>query len=78
MMDVFWTAALKPFVALAFFAVALVAARMLWHVIPPGRVKQVLFDRTLQKKHPWKFGLGLLVGCWGVMLLIGYLTYRGG
>lgn len=65
---------LKPFVALALFVFAYLVAQLLSRAIPEGRAKALLYDRTLQKRHPWKFGLGFLFGSWGLIGIIAVLV----
>lgn len=65
---------IKPFAALAFFSFAFLLAQVASRFIPEGAIKRVLYDRSLQKRHPWKFGLGFLVAGWGVIGLIAYLV----
>lgn len=68
-MTMFWAMALKGFVALAFFSVAYVISRILAKIIPNGRVKDVLFDRTLQARHPWKVFFLFTLFFFGAMAL---------
>lgn len=67
--------ALKPLVFVGLFFLAYVLARFAHRVIPNGRVKQVLYDRGLRARHPWKFGLGFAIGGYALIALIGYLVW---
>lgn len=64
---------LKPFVLVAWFFVVYLIARSLSRLIPGGRIKDILYDRTIQKRHPWKFGIAALVGTYGTICLMVYL-----
>lgn len=64
--------ALKPLVFLGLFLFAYFAARVVQRVLPDGRVKQVLYDRSLRTRHPWKFGLGFAAAGFAVIALIAY------
>jgi hypothetical protein len=65
---------IKPFAAVAFFVLAYLLARLLARTIPDGRIKALLYDRSIQKRHPWKFGLGFLFGSWALIGLIAFLV----
>jgi hypothetical protein len=67
---------LRPFAALLLFGfAAFVAMVVIKPLIPKGRVKDMLFDRTLQKRYPWRFAI-LAIGLgWGVPALIGWYVY---
>jgi len=73
MNDAFYVAMLRPFFALALFAVAFLIARSLARAIPNGKVKTLLFDRELQKRHPWKFFFMGAAGIWGAILAVALL-----
>jgi 4-hydroxybenzoate polyprenyltransferase len=60
---------LKPFAALVFFSLAYFIAKGIAKAIPGGRVKDVLYDRSVQRRHPWKFALLAMVTIWGVIAL---------
>lgn len=65
---------LRPFAALLVFGLAaFVAYVLLARVIPAGRVKRLLYDRTLQKRYPWRFAALGLIACYGTIALVGYL-----
>ncbi len=66
---------LKPLALLAFFFGVYVLARIVSPLIPNGGIKRLLYDKSLQKRHPWKFGLGLLFGVYGTIMLMVYF-YR--
>ncbi len=51
-----WALLLKPFVAVGLFFVVWMLARSLHRLIPGGRLRDVLYDRTLRDRHPWRFG----------------------
>ena len=61
---------LKPFAAFVFFAMAYAIARGLVGLIPSGRIKDVLYDKTIQKRHPWRFFLGFAALFYGVIVLV--------
>jgi hypothetical protein len=65
---------LKPFVAFLFFATAYVVARGLARLIPNGRIKDALYDRTLQKRYPWRFALLAMASIWGVVALVALVS----
>lgn len=58
---------LKPYLLLVLFtSVAFIAYKVIHPLMPDGPLKQVLFDRTIQQRHPWKFALcamGASYGC---------------
>lgn len=72
-MEMFWVMALKPFVAAVFLGIAYVIARGLAKLIPSGRVKDVLFDRTIAERHPWKIGFLVIFGGFGGIFLVAWL-----
>jgi 4-hydroxybenzoate polyprenyltransferase len=67
--------AFKSVGALLFFGVAYLLARLIAPLIPNGRFKSVLYDRSIKKKHPWKFAVLAMVSVWGTVALIA-LTIR--
>lgn len=67
--------ALKPLFLVGLFFFAYVVARFAHRAIPDGRVKRLLYDRSLRARHPWKFGLGFMVAGYAVMGLIAYLVW---
>lgn len=74
-MEMFFAMAIKPFFALALFAAAYVLARGLAKAIPNGRIKDVLFDPSIQRRHPWKFALLAILSGWGALFVAGFITY---
>lgn len=60
---------LRPLGALALFLGAYLIGRVVWHFIPPGRVRDVLYDREfgrlLQAQHPWTFFFAFLAAMLG-------------
>lgn len=68
---------LRPFFSLLLFgSAAFLAIVVLKPLIPDGRVKTVLYDRTLRTRHPWKFAFLAMATCWGMLGLVGWLVYR--
>lgn len=66
---------LKPFGALLFFGLAAFLAYFaVGPLIPNGRVKNVLYDRSIQKRHPWKFAALAFVTFYGTIALVSYLV----
>jgi hypothetical protein len=68
-----WAILLKPFVAVVLFAVVWLLARSIYRLIPNGRIRDVLYDKTLRERHPWRFGalilffyLAIGAGLWAV------------
>lgn len=43
-MSLFLSVFLKPFVAFVFFALAYVVSRILWRLIPDGKIKRALYS----------------------------------
>jgi hypothetical protein len=67
---------LRPLAALVLFGfAAFVAIVLLKPLIPSGRIKDLLYDRTLRLRHPWRFAILAMVLCWGVQGLIGWYVY---
>lgn len=66
---------LKPLGLVAFFFLAYVLARGLHRLIPDGKVKHVLYDKTLQARHPWKVGLGFMFAGYAAMGIIAFLVW---
>jgi hypothetical protein len=66
----FWVMLIKPFVALALFTAAWAIARSMRSAIPDGRVKTLFYDRTLQRRHPWKFFFAGACGIWGAIITV--------
>jgi hypothetical protein len=58
-----WAIALKPFALLAFFSAVAAIAFALYKLFPAGPLRDVLFDRTLRKRHPVAWTL-LVLGVW--------------
>jgi hypothetical protein len=65
---------LRPFGAFVLFGAALVVARVLWPLFPAGRLRSVLYDRSIKKNHPWKFAILGMVACYGTVALVYYLV----
>ena len=66
-----WAVVLKSLGALVLFgAAAFIAHKVLYPLIPNGRVKSLLYDRTIRTQHPWKFGAAVLFGCYGMLGLM--------
>lgn len=66
-------AAARPLGALVFFsAAAFLAYVVVAPLIPQGRLKGILFDKGIQQRHPWKFGLG---ACFAAYSVLGVLIY---
>lgn len=74
-MDWLIAVALKPLVFVGLFFLAYVLARVGHKAIPDGKVKRLLYDRTLRARHPWKFGLGFAIGAYAFIALIAYLVW---
>jgi hypothetical protein len=68
--------ALKPLGALLFFGFALFASRLLWPLIPRGSIKTLLYDPSIQKRHPWKFFFLAALLTWGLVAFLGLVVYR--
>lgn len=65
---------LRPFGSLVLYGfTALVAYKVLWHLIPQSKVKTALFDRGIRKRHPWKFGLLTFVAVYGTVCFMVWL-----
>jgi hypothetical protein len=67
--------ALKPLILFLGLCVVYVLARSMHRFIPEGRVKQLLYDRSLRARHPWKFGLGFAITGYATIAVIAYLVY---
>lgn len=65
---------LRLFVAVVVFSITFLIARAAYRYIPNGRLKRVLYDRTLRTRYPWRFGLGFLVLAWGGIFLAVWLV----
>jgi hypothetical protein len=61
---------LRPFGAFLYFGLALVIAHAIRPLIPNGRIKVILYDRTLRKRHPWRFFLGFAVVFYGTIAVV--------
>ena len=66
--------AFKSVGALLFFGTAYFLARGLARVIPNGIIKTILYDRSIQKKHPWKFAFLGMFTIWGTIGLIALIV----
>jgi hypothetical protein len=66
---------LRPLGALLFFGTALVLARLVAGLIPNGSIKTLLYDRSIQKQHPWKFFFLAAIGVWGTVGVVALLVY---
>ena len=51
------------------------AAAIAWAISPlfPPKWRAVLYDRTLRKRHFWKFAIGGMTACYGTFALIYWL-----
>lgn len=49
---------------------AFVAYKVVWPLMPNGRFKRFLYDRSIRNNHPWKFGVAVVVGCYGMLGLM--------
>jgi hypothetical protein len=67
--------ALKPLIFVGVFFFAYVVARLAHRAIPDGKLKRLLYDRSLRARHPWKFGLGFLIAGYAVIGLIACLVW---
>jgi hypothetical protein len=67
-------ALLRPLGSLLFFGLAALVAYTLKPLIPSGRMRDLLYDRTIRTNHPWKFALLALFSCYGMAGLIAYLV----
>lgn len=67
-------AVLRPLGSLLFFGLAALIAYTLKPLIPSGRIRDVLYDRTIRTKHPWKFALLALFSCYGTVGLVAYIV----
>lgn len=65
---------LKPLGALLFFFLAYLIGRALFRVIPDGNIKRILYDRSIQKEHPWKFAGLFFVLFYGVIFFAIWAT----
>ena len=68
-------AALRPFGAFVLFTAALCVAWVIRPLIPGGKIKELLYDRSIRKRHPWKFFLAAAVGVYGTVAVIGWIVY---
>jgi hypothetical protein len=64
---------LRPLGALIFWGGAALFAALLWHFIPAS-VRPVLYDKNIQKRHPWKFAIFGMIACYGTAALVYWLT----
>ena len=64
--------ALRPLGALALFGLAFLTAGLLWPLIPDGRVKRILYDRTLRHRRKWMFAALVVVSFYGTVLAMVY------
>lgn len=62
--------ALRPLGTLVYFGIALAIAYAIRPFIPEGRIKTALYDRTLRKRHPWKFFLGFSFALYGTIAIV--------
>jgi hypothetical protein len=68
---------LKPWLALGFFGFSCAVAYAIRPLIPDGRVKKLLYDRTFRHRHPWLFKTLVVVGCYGTLLgMVWYFNPR--
>lgn len=73
-MEWFLATALRPIGALIYFGLALLISRMIAPLIPDGRVKSALYDRSIKKTHPWKFCLLGFITFYGCIAIVAYFV----
>jgi len=73
-MEWIFAVALKSVGALVFFGAAYFLALGLSRMIPNGSVKSLLYDRSIQKQHPWKFALLAMFAVWGAIGLVAWFV----
>jgi hypothetical protein len=67
---------LRPFAALVLWGiVAFVAIVLIKPLIPNGRMKDLLYDRTLRVRYPWRFAFFAMALYGGVLGLIAWYVY---
>ena len=64
----------RPLGGLIFFGLAAALAYSLRPLIPSGKVRDVLYDRDLRRRHPWKFFFGFATAFYGMVALVAYLV----
>lgn len=69
-------AALRPLGALVMFTAALCIAWVIRPLIPGGKIKDLLYDRTFRKRHPWKVFLVFALVFYGTVAAVGWYVYR--
>ncbi len=74
-MEWIFAVALKSVGALFFFGLAFLLAQGLSKLIPNGSVKTLLFDRSIQKQHPWKFAFLAMFTVWGTVGLVALMVH---
>lgn len=68
---------LRPLGALVFFGLAaFIAYKVIAPLIPEGRIKSILFDRTIRTRHPKKFTVLIVVSVYGTILLMDWWYLR--
>lgn len=65
--------ALRPLGALAFFGGAAFLAYLIKPLIPMSW-RGLLYDRSIRKRHPWKFAIFGLLAIYGTAAIVGYLV----
>jgi hypothetical protein len=61
---------LRPLGAFLYFGLALGIAYAIRPLIPNCRFKSILYDRTLRKRHPWKFFFGFSFVFYGTVFVV--------
>lgn len=64
----------RPVGMLLFFGGSLAISRLLWPLFPAGRVRTLLYDRTLQKRYPWRVFFLFFVAFYGTIGLVAYFV----
>lgn len=61
---------LKPWFAVGFFGFACAIAYAIRPLFPEGRVRDLLYDRSLRLRHPVIFGALVVVSVYGTILFM--------
>lgn len=69
-------AALRPFGAFVLFGAALCIAWVIRPLFPRGKVRELLYDRTFRKRHPWPVFWGFAIAFYGTIGLVALYVYR--
>ena len=62
---------LKPFILFLMLCMAAVIARLIYPLIPNGKIKQILYDKEVTKRHPYLYPLAGTVMAFVVIALVG-------